>query len=146
MSEFNKVEIANVSPTRCALCHTHQGPFVDVHMETLPVGTATGMQVYEGHIYLCTREVALGVSGCVEQLGYAAGTMVDTYRIELKQAEIDRLQEKIAKLEADLQEAIDRKTVSIAELRAAIQEQPAEPASPEAVVAERRQALVAEGF
>jgi hypothetical protein len=60
MSEFNKVDVAKYSPTRCFACGTHEGPFID-----------TNVDVIEGHVYICARGDTR--TGCLEQMARLDG-------------------------------------------------------------------------
>jgi hypothetical protein len=135
LAEFTKVAEATKSPTKCFLCHTHDGPFIDCHLEQVQIATGTGIMEYSGHAYICTHDPELGRSGCVEQLGYAAGTMVDHTRLGVKEAETEQLKRRIALLEADLVEQTDRKTVTLKQLRKVMAEQPVNAVATEPVPA-----------
>ena len=61
MSEFKKVPHAQMSPTTCALCGAHEGPFIDTHWET---------PVY-GHVYICASNRRR--AGCIRQMARLDG-------------------------------------------------------------------------
>lgn len=81
MSEFNRVASATYSPTRCALCITHEGPFIDTHIE---------WPAY-GHVYIC--------GGCVKQMANQF-EMVDGSLLAETLVELDLATQKIEQLES----------------------------------------------
>lgn len=99
MSEFKKVQFAELSPTKCVTCGDHIGPFVDLEVE-LPV---------YGHLYLCISTEAR--PGCVRQIARHDGMVsADEYRT---------LQLENMELNTDVDELVERlrsdKVVSLAE-------------------------------
>jgi hypothetical protein len=83
MPEFKKVASAVRSPTQCALCHSHEGPFIDTEL-LLPV---------YGHVYICMANEHR--SGCLRQMARLDG-MVDGDRYSEKVAEIAMLERALA--------------------------------------------------
>lgn len=61
MSEFKLVQHAMFSPTACAACGTHEGPFIDTEID-LPA---------YGHVYLCASRN--DTSGCIRQMARLDG-------------------------------------------------------------------------
>lgn len=102
MSEFNVRQHATFSPTRCALCGTHEGPFIDTHLD-LPA---------YGHVWICMSNG--NTSGCARQLGELDGMIHPEIFAELT----SDMEELVARL-ADLQEKLEARKVnlSLAEIR-----------------------------
>jgi hypothetical protein len=102
MSEFQTVANAKYSPTKCALCDTHKGPFIDTGFEVIAFG----------HVYICMAND--DHSGCVRQMGRLDG-MIDVEvvtealeRADTLQAELDQLRKEMDdKYTAPLQEILD---------------------------------------
>lgn len=92
MAELRYVDRAAYSPTQCALCTTHEGPFIDTGVEF----------VGYGHVYICASHS--GRSGCVRQMGHRDG-MITIERAAEGMDEIDVLRRRVAELEADLEES-----------------------------------------
>ena len=61
MSEFIAVAAARFSPTKCALCDTHAGPFIDTGWELLGYG----------HVYICASNSRR--AGCIRQMARLDG-------------------------------------------------------------------------
>lgn len=95
MSNARVVQNADRSPTRCAICHTHQGPFID---------TQTSQQI-SGHLYICCG--GDHNSGCLPQMARLIG-MVDQPVHEAAMLEIRLLLEDNARLEQELEETHGR--------------------------------------
>jgi hypothetical protein len=92
MSELRIVDRAAYSPTQCALCLAHEGPFIDTGAEFIGYG----------HVYICaSRE---GRSGCVRQMArFDRMTSTDDHDAVLEQ--VKALNLKISELEAELAES-----------------------------------------
>lgn len=102
MSEFIAVAAARFSPTKCALCDTHQGPFIDTGWEILGYG----------HVYICMA--APERSGCVRQMA-RLDNMIDQEIVRDALAEADLLRARIDQLE---QEVLEAKVVPMQEVLA----------------------------
>lgn len=102
ISEFQAVANAKYSPTKCALCDTHKGPFIDTGFEVIAYG----------HVYICMANA--DHSGCVRQMARLDG-MIDVEvvtealeRADALQAELDQLQAEMEeKYTAPLQEILE---------------------------------------
>lgn len=106
MAEYTLVSHAQFSPTWCAGCQTHAGPFIDTHLEQMQIATALGVQVFEGHIYICTS--------CAKQMGVLSGC-ADPEQYSQLMGELLALQEHIEVLEAELHIERDNKIVNRAD-------------------------------
>ena len=91
MSEFQAVANARYSPTKCALCDTHAGPFIDTGWETIAYG----------HVYICMANADR--SGCVRQMA-RLDNMVDFEVVSDALAETDRLKAELDQVKAELDE------------------------------------------
>lgn len=99
MSEFVKRETAIFSPTSCALCGDHEGPFIDTHLE---------WPAY-GHVWLCAPNDRR--SGCVSQMAILCG-MYDQTAMDTVLTENEVLRARIRDLEDQLgQKRLTLKTV-----------------------------------
>lgn len=96
MPEFVKRETAIFSPTSCALCGDHEGPFIDTHVE---------WPAY-GHVWLCAPNDRR--SGCVAQMAVQCG-MYDQSAVDILLAERDALVSRIR----DLEEQIGQKRLTL---------------------------------
>lgn len=81
MSEFTKRPHATFSPTKCALCGAHEGPFIDTHIEWPGFG----------HVWICLANDKR--IGCVRQLARHE----ELYTRE----EMETLHERILELKAE---------------------------------------------
>ena len=91
MSEFQAVANAKYSPTKCAFCDTHQGPFIDTGFELIAFG----------HVYICMA--ASGRSGCVRQMGRLDG-MIDQEVVTSALEEAGSLKAQLDQLQAEMDE------------------------------------------
>ncbi len=91
MTEFNAVGSARFSPTKCALCDTSGGPFIDTQFELIGYG----------HVYICMA--AAGRSGCVRQMARLDG-MIDQEVVTNALEERDALQARLEQLQAEMDE------------------------------------------
>ena len=83
------VQQASASPTQCALCQTHEGPFID-----------TGVEFYGyGWVYICASSPKR--SGCVRQMG-RLDEMVDAEIVSEAMLQINELRMRVLDLEAEL--------------------------------------------
>ncbi len=82
---------ARYSPTKCALCDTHAGPFIDTGFEVIAYG----------HIYICMANAER--SGCVRQMARLDG-MVDYEVVQEALAETDTLRQQLDQVQAELDE------------------------------------------
>jgi hypothetical protein len=89
MTEFNAVAAARFSPTKCALCDTHAGPFIETGWEILGYG----------HVYICMA--GDGRSGCVRQMGRLDG-MIDVEVVTEALEQSDALRARVDQLEEEL--------------------------------------------
>jgi hypothetical protein len=87
MSEFKKVPHAQMSPTTCALCGAHEGPFIDTHWET---------PVY-GHVYICASNSRR--AGCIRQMARLDGMVEEKHLGEVIARE-QELNDEIAALQS----------------------------------------------
>src|SRR5262245_37096217 len=94
------VQQAAASPTRCALCQSHEGPFIDTGVEFLGYGW----------VYICTSSDRR--SGCVRQMGRLDG-MMDEEVVSEAMRQLDVLRARVQELEAELEES---KVVPMAEV------------------------------
>lgn len=85
MSQFKKVPEAQFSPTVCAFCGTHEGPFIDTHV-SFPV---------HGHAYICCANDHR--SGCIQQMAGLDG-MISLEELQRADAEIADLQNRLSDL------------------------------------------------
>jgi len=92
MSEFRAVANAQYSPTKCAFCDTHQGPFIDTGFELIAYG----------HVYICMA--AAGRSGCVRQMA-RLDDMIDSEIVRDALEETVQLRARIDQLLEELQES-----------------------------------------
>ena len=91
MSEFQAVANARYSPTKCALCDTHAGPFIDTGFEVIAYG----------HVYICMANAER--SGCVRQMA-RLDNMVDFEIVSDALAETDRVKAELDQVRAELDE------------------------------------------
>jgi hypothetical protein len=91
MSEFQAVAQARYSPTKCALCDTHAGPFIDTGWESLGYG----------HVYICMANDQR--SGCVRQMA-RLDDMIDSEIVSEALEERDTLQARLDQLQAEMDE------------------------------------------
>jgi hypothetical protein len=126
MTEFNAVAAARFSPTKCALCDTHMGPFIDTGWELLGYG----------HVYICMA--GDGRSGCVRQMSRLDG-MIDVEVVNTALEELDVLRAKTDQLEKELLEV---KVVPMQEVLDELRRQrggrPAKPKTVEPTLEEER--------
>lgn len=109
MPEFNKTPHAIHSPTKCILCNTHEGPFID-----------TGRDTIEGHVYICCSNNSR--SGCIHQMAILDGCL----RPEVAQQIMDDLtglQERNVALQEELFEVMATKTLTVDQIRRYIKEE-----------------------
>lgn len=92
MSEFQAVAAARFSPTKCALCDTHAGPFIDTGWELLGYG----------HVYICMA--GDGRSGCVRQMARLDG-MIDHEVVTDALEELDVMRAKVDQLQQELNDS-----------------------------------------
>lgn len=92
MSEFRAVANAQYSPTKCAFCDTHQGPFIDTGFELIAYG----------HVYICMA--ASGRSGCVRQMA-RLDDMIDAVLVTDALEETSVLLARVDQLQRELQES-----------------------------------------
>lgn len=92
MAELRYVDRAQYSPTQCAICQTHEGPFIDTSVEFIGYG----------HVYICASHS--GRSGCVRQMANFDG-MVSVETFDEIAAENAVLGERVRDLEAELDES-----------------------------------------
>lgn len=85
MSEFNLVEKATVSPTRCYFCMEFNGPFIDTYVDAP-----------DGHIYICgpTNDRPGCVGQMIAKFGGLSISDADKLRKQLAES-----QEQIKELE-----------------------------------------------
>lgn len=101
LPEFNLVQEATKSPTRCFFCHDHAGPFIDTFILSDEEPTLNH------NVYVCAPNDRR--SGCVGQMAMKAGFVMPDESIAL-QARIDQL-------EAEISEMADRQfTVTMTDL------------------------------
>lgn len=100
MSEFQAVAAARFSPTKCALCDTHAGPFIDTGWELLGYG----------HVYICMA--GDGRSGCVRQMA-RLDNMIDSEIVKDALEEVDVLRARVDQLQ---QELVESKVVPMKEV------------------------------
>lgn len=86
------VQSAGASPTRCALCQTHEGPFIDTGVEFLGYGW----------VYICTSSAKR--SGCVRQMG-RLDNMMDAEIVDEAMLQINELRVRVRDLEQELEES-----------------------------------------
>src|SRR5687768_2039609 len=92
MAELRIVDRAAYSPTQCALCLAHEGPFIDTGAEFLGYG----------HVYICaSRE---GRAGCVRQMA-RFDRMMAVEDHEEAVADLKGLRLRVQELEAELAES-----------------------------------------
>jgi hypothetical protein len=91
MSEFQAVANARYSPTKCALCDTHAGPFIDTGFEVIGYG----------HVYICMANK--DHSGCVRQMA-RLDNMIDIEVVTDALAETERLRAHVDQLQAEIDE------------------------------------------
>lgn len=92
MAELRRVARAEMSPTQCALCLSHEGPFIDTGAEFLGYG----------HVYICASND--NRSGCVRQMG-RLDEMMDRDVVGEAMIQIDALQARTQELERELAES-----------------------------------------
>ncbi len=102
MSEFNAVANARFSPTKCALCDTHAGPFIDTGFEVIGYG----------HVYICMA--GDGRSGCVRQMA-RLDNMIDSEVVQDALEDRDRLQAAYDQLQAEMDEKYTQPLAEILE-------------------------------
>lgn len=91
MTEFRKVAHAERSPTKCLLCHSIAGPFIDTQIE-IPVW---------GAVYICMANDHS--SGCLRQMARFDGMVEGALAEELSSALADA-HVRIADLEREMEE------------------------------------------
>ena len=91
MSEFQAVANARYSPTKCAFCDTHKGPFIDTGFELIAFG----------HVYVCMANEER--SGCIRQMARLDG-MIDQEIVTEALEERDALQADVDQLRAEMEE------------------------------------------
>ena len=97
MSEFRRVQHAEHSPTTCAFCGTHNGPFIDTQFELIAFG----------RVYVCMSSAEK--SGCVRQMARFDG-MVEAEMLDDALAEIALVNSQIDQIQAELR---DQRVVSM---------------------------------
>ena len=100
MSEFRAVSEAQHSPTICAFCGTHVGPFIDTQFELLAFG----------RVYVCMANDER--SGCVRQMARFDG-MADVELLDLALAEVASTKAEIDQLQAEIR---DNRVVPMSEV------------------------------
>ena len=92
MPEFNLIPEARSSPTECALCRDHRGPFID-----------TGIEKLDGRILICTSITGpdgnLDRAGCIEQMARLVGSVDKETHAELQTRHQD-MKTRVHELEA----------------------------------------------
>lgn len=86
---FQLVAEAGASPTCCALCQSHEGPFIDTGVEILG----------HGWVFICAATDRR--SGCVRQMG-RLDAMVDGDVVGEAMLQIDTLSARVQELEQEL--------------------------------------------
>jgi hypothetical protein len=86
------VQEATASPTRCALCQSHEGPFIDTGVEFLGYGW----------VFICTSSEKR--SGCVRQMGRLDG-MIDAEIVDEAMTQLDAMRARVEELEQELEES-----------------------------------------
>lgn len=99
MSEFKKVENAQFSPTQCFACGTHEGPFIDTHVDMI-----------EGHVYICARNDIR--AGCLEQMARLDGMV----RKDVVDNQIAEALEEVEYYKALLEQERQNKVISVKDL------------------------------
>lgn len=103
MPEFNKTPVAHHSPTKCILCNTHEGPFID-----------TGRDTIEGHIYICCSSE--NRSGCLQQMARLDG-MISPEAVQQLMDDLSDMQIRNEALLMDIDEILNTKTIDVETLR-----------------------------
>lgn len=85
MSEFNLKPEANISPTTCRFCGTHEGPFIDTNTD----------DDHYGHVWICAP-IEKKRAGCAGMIAIQIGFT--------DQGETSDLKRRILDLEAQLSE------------------------------------------
>lgn len=116
MPELRHVNHAERSPTKCLLCHTHEGPFIDCQQE-IPI---------HGWVYICVGNEDR--PGCLIQMARMVGMAETSVAFQTRQA-LDEALANIDRLDAELAEKTTQVVVNVEDLRQLL-ERP-EPETPE---------------
>lgn len=108
MPEFNKTPHAYHSPTKCILCNTHEGPFID-----------TGRDTIEGHIYICCATE--NRSGCIRQMA-RLDDMIEPDAVQQMMSDLELKDRKIESLLMDIDDILETKTLTVEQLRRYVNE------------------------
>ena len=109
MSEYKVVQNAQFSPTKCAFCGSHGGPFIDTHTEYHGYG----------HVYICAGSIE--TPGCVVQMARMVGCLDAAQAAEVAVHTAELLDE-IERLEIRLAQVAASKEIKVSDLLAVFPE------------------------
>lgn len=115
MPNLRLVEQPDRSPTRCFVCHGHEGPFIDCLVDEMEVSLGGQIALAPVAAYICVRNEEN--PGCLPQMARLAGVAGVEY------AEHGRVREQLAhalsenhQLKGDLALAVEKANMNVAEL------------------------------